>query len=136
MREVQHSLPVVVLVCFIVGYCIVGALLRATGSLRGPKRSRDWASGPSGIGTESNGGREDPKKAAEFRSAECRYRGILGVSETAPELEIRAAYRVQLSKYHPDKVAHLGGEFYDLATRRTMEIIEAYEHLKNSYAFK
>jgi hypothetical protein len=117
------------------GYCIVGGLLLATGSIRGLKNSRDWPPGPSGIGTEFNGDREDPKKAAELRSADCRYRGILGVSETAPELEIKAAYRV-VSKCHPDKVAHFGGEFYDVATRRTMEIIEAYERLKNSYAFK
>jgi len=60
----------------------------------------------------------------------------MGLSEAAGEQEIRAAYRSQLAKYHPDKVTHLGGEFYELASIRSKEIIQAYDYLKNKYGFK
>ncbi len=67
---------------------------------------------------------------------EDHYRVVLGVSEAAGEEEIKTAYRSQLAKYHPDKVTHLGDEFYDLASSRTKDIIQAYEYLRNKYDFK
>ena len=67
---------------------------------------------------------------------ERHYRAVLGVPSAAGEQEIKAAYRAQLAKYHPDKVAHLGGEFSELASSRTREIVEAYDFLKNKYGFQ
>ena len=74
--------------------------------------------------------------SGRYTPIEDHYRHVLGVSGSAGEEEIRAAYRTQLAKYHPDKVTHLGDEFYDLASRRTKEIIEAYEFFKRQYGFK
>ena len=54
---------------------------------------------------------------------------ILGVSPSASVEEIRHAYRLQAGRYHPDKVAHLGEEFQQLAHRKFQDIQWAYEEL-------
>ena len=56
---------------------------------------------------------------------------ILGLEKTATDAEIKQAYRHLASKYHPDKVEHLGEEFRILAEKRFKEIQEAYQKLKN-----
>lgn len=43
--------------------------------------------------------------------------------------EIRAAYRREMTNYHPDKVAHLGNDLQELAKNKTQEINQAYEQL-------
>ena len=48
----------------------------------------------------------------------------------ATQEEIKAAYREMISKYHPDKVAHLGEEFQEIAKARAKAINQAYETLK------
>ena len=54
---------------------------------------------------------------------------VLGVSSDASPEEIKNAYRQLVSKYHPDKVGHLGDEFKELAERRFKEIQSAYNEL-------
>lgn len=54
---------------------------------------------------------------------------ILNVSRGASVEEIKHAYREMLSKYHPDKVAHLGEEFQQMAHGKVIEITKAYEML-------
>jgi DnaJ-domain-containing protein 1 len=51
---------------------------------------------------------------------------VLQVSPSAPIAEIRAAYKLLISKYHPDKVDNLGQELKDLAEHKTQEITVAY----------
>ncbi len=57
---------------------------------------------------------------------------ILGVSAKADLETIRSAYRRLAGQYHPDKVAHLGPEFQEMAEKRFKEIQEAYEKLTRS----
>ncbi len=59
---------------------------------------------------------------------------ILGVSPNASPEEIRAAYREAAQRYHPDKVAHLGQEFRDLAQKKFVEIQQAYTTLMQKQA--
>lgn len=54
---------------------------------------------------------------------------ILGVTPEASREEIKTAYRILVSQYHPDKVTHLGQEFQDLAEQRFKEIQDAYQKL-------
>ena len=54
---------------------------------------------------------------------------ILGVDRSASGTEIKKSYRKLASKYHPDKLEHLGDEFKELAERRFKEIQEAYQEL-------
>ena len=51
---------------------------------------------------------------------------ILDVPRSASSVEIRNAYHREISKYHPDKVAHLGDELQQLAKRRAQAINQAY----------
>lgn len=51
----------------------------------------------------------------------------LGVTESASLDEIDRAYRVQISQYHPDKVAKLGEDIRLLAEARSKEINVAYD---------
>jgi hypothetical protein len=54
---------------------------------------------------------------------------VLGVPETASTDEIKAAYRQLATRYHPDKVTHLGEEFRVLAEKKFKEIQRAYQEL-------
>jgi DnaJ-class molecular chaperone len=55
---------------------------------------------------------------------------FLGVSPRASPEEIKAAYKRAVARYHPDKVAHLGTEFQDLAHQKMLAIRRAYETLQ------
>ncbi|MGE3541846.1 MAG: DUF1232 domain-containing protein [Candidatus Tectimicrobiota bacterium] len=57
---------------------------------------------------------------------------ILQITPGATQGEIHTAYKTLLMKYHPDRVAHLGEEFQQLAHRRTVEIQQAYAQLRRS----
>lgn len=54
---------------------------------------------------------------------------VLGIDRSASIEEIKRAYRELASKYHPDKLEHLGDEFKALAETRFKEIQEAYQEL-------
>jgi DnaJ like chaperone protein len=57
---------------------------------------------------------------------------VLGVARDASPEDITRAYREQMSRYHPDRVAHLGEELRELAHRKAVEIQRAYEELHGS----
>jgi len=121
---VRFLLLLVVVACVLIGYRIVTDLFKKQ-MFAGSKRLDSNYSGSARRGAE-------PKA----KESERYYRDVLGVSEADGEQEIRAAYRSQLAKYHPDKVTHLGDEFHELASSRTREIIQAFDYLKNKYGFK
>ncbi len=52
---------------------------------------------------------------------------VLGIKEGASKDEIKAAYREQVKKYHPDK--HQDNPLNDLAEEKMQEINEAYDTL-------
>jgi preprotein translocase subunit Sec63 len=57
---------------------------------------------------------------------------ILGVDPHASMEEIRQAYRLRMSEYHPDKVAGLGPELRELAERKAKEINGAYQEARRA----
>ena len=121
---VRLLLLFVVVACFVIGYRIVSGLFKNKAFTDSQRRN-------------SNNSHSARRKAEpKAKESERYYRDVLGVSETDGEQEIRAAYRSQLAKYHPDKVTHLGDEFHELASSRTREIIQAFDYLKNKYGFK
>jgi hypothetical protein len=121
---VRLLLLLVVVVCVLIGYRMVSDLFKKQVFTDSKRRNSNYSG--------SARRRAEPKA----KESERYYRDVLGVSEADGEQEIRAAYRSQLAKYHPDKVTHLGDEFYELASSRTREIIQAFDYLKNKYGFK
>ena len=113
-----------VVACFVIGYRIVSGLFK----------NQAFPDSKRGNSNESHSARR--KAEPKAKEMERYYRDVLWVSEEAGEQEIRAAHRSQLAKYHPDKVTHLGDEFYELASSRTREIIQAFDYLKNKYGFQ
>jgi len=55
---------------------------------------------------------------------------ILGIEPTASNDEIKKAYRKMATKYHPDKVVHLGDDFKKLAEEKFKSVNDAYHHIK------
>ncbi len=69
------------------------------------------------------------REASDSRDVPRTPHEILGVPPDAAPDEIKSAYRRLVSRYHPDKVTHLGKEFQELAEKRFKEIQEAYQRL-------
>ena len=59
------------------------------------------------------------------------YYQLLEITPTAAADEVRRAFRLQIARYHPDKVQHLGREFQELAAERAAELTEAYRVLSD-----
>ena len=55
---------------------------------------------------------------------------VLGISPSATDEEVKAAYRRMAMKNHPDKVATLGPEVQKAAAEKFRKIQEAYETIK------
>ena len=72
---------------------------------------------------------EQPRKPDQPEAAAAQAKSWFAVLKVAPSAsvdEIRRAYKLQMSQYHPDKVAALGAELRELAERKTKDITEAY----------
>jgi len=65
----------------------------------------------------------------EKNTDENYYFELLDIEPTLDLNELKSAYRKMLSKYHPDKVSHLGHEFTDMAHKKTLDIRNAYDQL-------
>ncbi len=61
---------------------------------------------------------------------------ILEIDESADEKTVKKAYRKMATKYHPDKVSHLGDEFQRAAKEKFQKVQEAYETIKKQRNFK
>ena len=60
---------------------------------------------------------------------------VFGLDPSATPEEIKKAYRVMASQYHPDKVSHLGNELIEFANKKFTEINAAYDKLKKQRGF-
>ena len=53
----------------------------------------------------------------------------LGLHDGATPAEIEKAYKRLRTKYHPDRVAHLGPELIELTSEKFKEVTAAYDYL-------
>jgi DnaJ like chaperone protein len=68
-------------------------------------------------------------KAMFIEDTKSAYK-ILGLDSNADNSEIKLAYRKMATKYHPDKVSHLGDEFSKIAEEKFKSINDAYQKIK------
>jgi len=61
---------------------------------------------------------------------------VIGVSPSFSDQEIKKAYRKMANKYHPDKIAHLGDDFKDIAQEKFKSVSEAYQKIKKDRNIK
>jgi len=61
---------------------------------------------------------------------------ILGINKTATDNDIKKAFRTMATKYHPDKVGHLGDELRVLAEEKFKAVNDAYQSIKKERSFK
>ncbi len=61
---------------------------------------------------------------------------VLCVNPSASDLEIKKAYRKMANKYHPDKIAHLGDDFKEMAQEKFKAVSEAYAKIKKERNIK
>ena len=52
---------------------------------------------------------------------------VLGLTPDATDAEVRSAYRKLVVEHHPDRVAHLGDDVKEAATKKLQQITEAKE---------
>ncbi len=79
----------------------------------------------------------------EYKSIECMFKEdldsaykVLGVQSKATDLEIKKAYRRMANKFHPDKIAHLGEEYKEIAQEKFKSVSDAYHKIKKDRNIK
>ncbi len=68
-------------------------------------------------------------KAMFYKDVYSSYK-ILETTPDASDDEMKKAYRKMATKYHPDKVSHLGEEFQKAAKEKFQKVQAAYEQIK------
>lgn len=58
------------------------------------------------------------------------YYTVLEIDSSASDAEVKKAYRNMASRFHPDKVHHLGTDFQKMADEKFKAINEAYQAIK------
>jgi hypothetical protein len=86
---------------------------------------------PGGRRTPPRGSRPEDDLTVDFSQMD-PYR-LLDLSPNASAEEIKAAYKRAVARYHPDKVAHLGKEFQELAHKKLLAIQQAYHALQETH---
>ncbi|HVZ44047.1 MAG TPA: J domain-containing protein [Ramlibacter sp.] len=107
----------------VMGYLAVSHFLDRPAS-RKPSRGR--------ANSGADDGRGEHDSAKPEGDAPRSWWEVLAIPPNASVDNIRQAYRIQVSKYHPDKVSHLGEEFKAIAERRAKEINAAYDEAMRS----
>ncbi len=70
-------------------------------------------------------------QAMFFKDSTSAYK-ILEISSNATDNEVKKAFRKMATKFHPDKVHHLGEEFQKMAEEKFKSVNEAYAEIKKS----
>ncbi len=67
---------------------------------------------------------------AIFTKGKNAYYKILEIDQAASDQDVKKAYRSMATKFHPDKVQHLGPDFQKMAEEKFKAINEAYQEIK------
>ena len=72
---------------------------------------------------------EPPTAKTDSRS----HQEILGLAERFTQDELKQAYRIATSRYHPDKYSHMSKSFQDEAQQEFVKIQQAYKVLSDRF---
>ncbi len=81
--------------------------------------------------TRARAAQPETRAAAEDSTAKAAWDpyAVLAVARDASPEEITRAYREQMKRYHPDRVANLGEELRQLAHLKALDIQRAYAEI-------
>jgi len=68
-------------------------------------------------------------QAMFYKNTTASYK-ILEITPDSTDAEVKKAYRKMASKFHPDKVHHLGEEFQKMAEDKFKSVNDAYQQIK------
>lgn len=116
----------VILIVLIIAYGFYRARLISP-THAAPRRSQHGANDPAGAGNPDHAGTEST--GSQAARAKDPY-VVLNIPRNATQDEISTAYRKLAQMYHPDKVAGLAPEYYEIAETKMKDINAAYEQLR------
>ena len=73
-------------------------------------------------------------KAMFFKDTNQAYK-ILEIDISVTDTEVKKAYRKMATKFHPDKVSHLGEDFQKFAEEKFKKVNDAYQQVKQERGF-
>lgn len=129
----------VIIVAFCSGYFIVSTIIK---NLKSKKSSPDVKNKSENRYVDDSENVKEKYKNNEYEAKEnivkddnyfCK---VLGLEVIKDIFEIKEKYRILVSQYHPDKVAHLGPKLQKAALEEVKKINEAFEYFKKKYKFK
>lgn len=101
-------------------------------------RSQNEKTSNSGNDRSETQGSPDSEKASEPHTSKDDYQmyaQVLGLGKDHSIANIKRCYRERMMEYHPDRVAHLGPKFRDLAEFETKQINAAYDYFRTKFGF-
>jgi len=112
----------VVAIGLLAGYWVIDALLNR----QSVNQNKNTANNQ---GNESKASVNESGSSTDYEQyISSNWYRILGVAEGATAEQIAEAYQQMIVQYHPDKIAHMGAEFRDLATFKSKQIEDAYNY--------
>jgi len=112
----SHLEYTVIVVGLLVGYWIVSRVMA----------SNSGVAQKTGRADSKDANTDDPTRPFSETKFPSSWEHVLGIPRSSKVEEIRRVYKIQMSQYHPDKVATLGIELRSLAERKSKEIASAY----------
>lgn len=109
---------IVIVLGLVTGYAVISALMKKI-EVRPKSRSAESSQGYGDGEARKN---ERAKRHPEVFP----WYVVLDIDQRSSAGEIKRAYKLLMSQYHPDKVARMGVELRQLAELKTQQINEAY----------
>jgi len=122
----------IILIVVIIVYGFYKARQSSSARSAAYRANQQARSGQAGDGNPDSAWSDNPgKQTASRRTSNAKDPYVvLNVPRNATQDEISAAYRKMAQMYHPDKVAGLAPEYYEIAQTKMKDINSAYEQIR------
>lgn len=127
-KDTLGWLIVILIVFFLPGVLQRLRLWRPHLNVRGPREDSKWDNIDEDTIDEKLFSREQKRK-----NTEDHYKSVLEIEGAVTPQVVRRQYKIMASKYHPDKVSHLGVRLRSVAEQEMKEINAAYKYFQKKY---